>query len=476
MLVRFITAGVLVATVCLSTLTAEVRAFELNSLFSYAGVLQRDVEVPIFGTGADGQQVTVQFNGHTASTVVRDGQWRVNLPPMKAGGPYSLQVRGPRTINVSDIMVGEVWICGGQSNMQWPVYNTDNAVYTIARASNQNLRLFSVERKAAREPQNKFSGTWAAASPSSITSFSAVGYYFGRKLHEHLDVPVGLISANFAGTPAEAWTSSQALQSDVQLAGLVSDPPAVFSQESPSALYNSMIHPLMPYAIRGVIWYQGESNVQRAYQYRTLFPTLISDWRERWGQGDFPFLFVQLAPYSSIIREPSESAWAELRDAQLLTYKTVPNTAIAVITDAGDQRSENPRDKEPVAERLFQAARAVAYGEEVPYVGPIYKSYKIREDKIRLQFDHVDGGLVSRGETLQGFTICGIDRVYYNAQAIIEGDEVVVWNDNIEHPIAVRYGWADYPLVNLWNEAGFPASPFRTDNFPLVTEPKASAQ
>jgi sialate O-acetylesterase len=233
-----------------------------------------------------------------------------------------------------------------------------------------------------------------------------------------------------------------------------------------------MIAPLVPYAIRGAIWYQGESNAGRAYEYRTLFPAMIRNWRDAWGQGDFPFLFVQLAPFMKIVTEPGESAWAELREAQLLTTRTVPNTAQAVITDVGDEDDIHPKQKEPVGKRLALAALALAYGRDVVYSGPDYQRMKVEGDRAVLSFKHVGEGLEARGGPLKGFAIAGTDRKWVNGEAEIQGDRVVVWSPQVKGPVAVRYGWANYPLGNLWNKDGLPASPFRTDDFPLTTEPK----
>jgi sialate O-acetylesterase len=237
-------------------------------------------------------------------------------------------------------------------------------------------------------------------------------------------------------------------------------------------LYNGMIAPLVPYAIRGAIWYQGESNAGRAFQYVRLFPIMIQDWRFAWDEGAFPFLFVQLAPWQKIEKEPQESAWAELREAQLLTALKGPNTGMAVITDVGDEKDIHPRQKEPVGARLALAARAIAYGQKIEFSGPIFDHMTAEGSKAVLTFQHVGGGLVAKGGPLTGFTICGPDKKFVNAQAEIQGDKVVVWSPHVDQPVAVRYGWANYPVVNLWNTDGLPASPFRSDDFPMITQPK----
>jgi sialate O-acetylesterase len=337
---------------------------------------------------------------------------------------------------------------------------------------------------------------------------SGVGYFFARDLQAALKVPVGLIDAAYGGTPAEAWMSPEAVQSRPEFqpildeyAQQVQDSPRAMAQyhaevaawdkaaaeakqagkpapasprpqlpmgpfnwRRPSGLYRGMISPLVPYAMRGVIWYQGERNTPRAKQYRTLFPTLISDWRKLWQQGDFPFLFVQLAPFGAPSQVPRESLWAELREAQLLTSLSVPHTAMAVITDVGDEKDIHPKRKQAVGARLALAARAIAYGEPVAFRGPTYDRMEVRGDRVVLSFSHVGSGLVCRGDKLEGFAICGADGKYVNADAEIVGDHVEVHSPKVPAPIAVRFGWAEYPVVNLWNKDGLPASPFRTDD------------
>jgi sialate O-acetylesterase len=306
-----------------------------------------------------------------------------------------------------------------------------------------------------------------------VPDFSAVAYFFGRDLQSKLGVPVGMIHTSYGGTPAEAWTSRAALEANADLKSLLASPPAgTQAFQRPTGLYNAMIHPLIPYAIKGAIWYQGESNAGRAYQYKTLFPTMIRNWRQDWGQGDFPFLFVQLAPFHKKVSQPGDSQWAELREAQRLTLKQVPATAMAVITDVGDEDDIHPQKKEPVGQRLALAALALAYGKDVEYSGPAYAGMEVRGHEIWLRFDHVDGGLVAMGDALEGFTIAGADQKFHPATAEIRGDKVVVSSPEVSQPVAVRYGWADYPVVNLANRAGLLASPFATDDFPWITAPK----
>ncbi|MHB0999456.1 MAG: sialate O-acetylesterase [Armatimonadota bacterium] len=477
---------VTVAAVIAAPVSASVKP---NPLFSTNAVLQRNIPVPVWGDACDGEKVTVKFNGQKASTTAKGGRWMVKLAPMPAGGPYTMTISGDNSIEIANVMVGEVWICSGQSNMQMQLFLTDNAESAVQTADDPMMRLFTVPVSTAPKPQRDFASKasvfhdydmymlmhgktkeivseWEIASPESAKEFSAVGYYFARELRKHLNVPVGIINASLGATTTESWTNPEAF-ADKSLR-LVDWP----EPNKPGQLYNGMISPLVPYAIRGAIWYQGESNTGTSYDYRKTFPAMINSWRKVWGQGDFPFLFTQIAPWQKIDPEPAESAWAELREAQLLSSKSVPNTAMAVITDSGDQIEIHPKKKEPVGVRLALAARALAYGEKVVYSGPTYRSMTIKGDRIVLEFDNIGSGLMAKGGDLTGFAIAGDDRKFVWAHASIQGGRVVVSSPQVDHPVAVRYGWANYPVVNLYNKESLPASPFRTDAFQLITEPR----
>ncbi len=462
-----------------------------------------------------GEDVTVTIAGRQAQTTAdENGKWAVSLKPLEYGGPFTLRVTGHNSIVVRDVLVGEVWVCSGQSNMQMAVASVNNAKKEIAEADYPSIRLFTVPRRVAARPLSDTTGNWTACSPETVPGFSAVGYFFGRELHKALGVPVGLIHTSWGGTPAEAWTSRPALEAVGELKQLVDDldkriisypkaladyhkahaewekaaqkakaegakvPPEPKAPQDPNAspwrpagLFNGMISPLIPFAIRGAIWYQGESNASRAWQYRTLFPTMIRDWRKHWGQGDFPFLFVQLANFKARKSQPAESAWAELREAQLMTL-ALPNTGMAVIIDIGEANNIHPKNKQDVGKRLAAWALGTTYGKDVVISGPIYDSMTIEGNRIRMRFKHVDGGLVAKGGRLKGFAIAGEDRKFYWAHAKIDGDTVVVRSFRVPKPVAVRYAWADNPECNLYNAAGLPASPFRTDEWPGVTAPK----
>lgn len=611
------------------------------SLFCDHAVLQQGVAVPVWGTAADGEPVTVSIAGQSVMTTARDGRWLVRLAPLAAGGPHTLTVTGSNRVVISDVLIGEVWVCSGQSNMEMrlgpamgvqPIVNWQSAVATAELPS---IRHFGVKRAFSMAPLPQVQGRWAVSSPATVPDFTAVGFFFARALHASRGVPVGLIHSSWGGTPAEAWMSAAALDAQPDFAaaraelalipkdpaaaqaayeqrladwyarndpsqkaatpwsadtvdepdwkdmnlpngwekaglpeydGLVwfrrefdlpaawaghavdlhlgpiddadttwvngeqvgatsgwdtarvyrvpasrlhagrnviavrvldtgggggfwgngellrvacvddptqhplslegswrykpagrlaslTPPPVNFAQMSnaPGVLYNGMIAPLQPYALRGVIWYQGESNATRARQYRTLFPALITDWRQGWGQGDFPFLFVQIAPHNGMV--------PEIREAQLHTLKQSPHTAMAVTVDVGDEEDIHPPHKQPVGERLALAARALAYGEQLEYSGPLCESAEFKAGRVVLRFSHAGGGLVAPGGELQGFTMAGADKVFHPAKAVIVGDTVEVQGDGV----AVRYAWANLAQGNLFNRAGLPASPFRTD-------------
>ena len=503
-------AAVAVAAGLLGLHAAAHAAVKPNGLIGDGMVLQQGIKAPVWGTADDGEEITVTFEDQKHTTTAKDGKWSVDLDPLKAGGPHELTIAGKNTIHVKNVLVGEVWICSGQSNMEMPLVGTADAQKAIAASENPKIRLFVVPHTAAGTSQANVAGEWKECGPKTVGGFSAVAYYFGRDLNKALDVPVGLIETNWGGTVCEAWTSREALdavpdlkyladKSDKGIKGALDDylkvldkyreqvakardegkeppappaPPALAKNPNafPSSLYNGMIAPLIPYAIKGAIWYQGESNAGRAAEYRTLFPTMIKDWRERWHEGDFPFLFVQLAPWNA--GNPEGLPWAELREAQLLTSQKVPNTAEAVITDVGDLQDIHPKQKEPVGARLALAAEALAYGKKVEYSGPVYEGLKVEGNKAILSFTHTGGGLVAKGGPLQGFTIAGDDHKFVKAEAEIRDDHIEVSSKEVGKPVAVRFGWANFPVVNLFNKDGLPATPFRTDDLPLVTGPK----
>ncbi|MGC3966470.1 MAG: sialate O-acetylesterase [Pirellulales bacterium] len=388
-------AGRLAVTyLCLAMAPAVARAeVKLDGLFTRNAVLQQGMPVNVFGTAEDGEQVVVTIQNRQAETTAKDGRWQVTLEPLEAGGPYDLRVGGDTAIVVPEIFVGEVWVCAGQANMQWNVFNSRGRATAMIAPENRQLRFHSVEREAAAEPKLSNETEWLTASAATIANFSAVGYYFGRDIQKQRNMPIGLISCCHYLSNAEAWTDRNSIAADPKLKRIIDDVlPDRKDVLTPGALFDGMVAPLSRYTIRGVIWYQGENNVAHADEYLPLFSTLIADWRRSFGKPELPFLFVQIAPYKPLI-STSESKWAELREAQLRTWKTVPHTAMVVITDYGSTTSQQPDQKEPVGDRLALAARAVAYDESVEYSGPVYKSFKIIKNTIVVEFDHVGGGL-----------------------------------------------------------------------------------
>ncbi|MCG3160050.1 MAG: hypothetical protein JMDDDDMK_01082 [Acidobacteria bacterium] len=488
------------ALVAVSAARADVK---LPALISDGMVLQQGMDAPLWGWAEDGESVTVEFQNQKVTAITKDGKWMVRLKSLKAGGPFTLTVSGKNKIELKDVLVGEVWICGGQSNMAWRLNQTDNAEAEIASAKYPMIRLFTVPRLEVDAPVTDVKAGWKEASPETVATFSAVGYYFGRDLHKARNVPIGLINNAVGGSPAESWTSAGALNGDAEYKQFAAEYPkrmeryeqamAKYREDAekakaenkpaprspgrpwmPSGLYNGMLAPLAPYAIKGAIWYQGESNATRAYQYRRLFPTMIGNWRALWGQGDFPFLFVQLAAFGPNGQKLGESDWAELREAQLMTLSASPKTGMALAIDVGTYDDIHPRNKQPVGARLALAARAVAYGEKIVHSGPVYKSMKIEGDKVSLSFNHTGGGLEARGGELKGFIIAGEDKVWREAKAEIKGKRVIVHSPEVSKPMAVRYGWMKFPTCNLYNKEGLPATPFRTDDWPGVTQSKVT--
>lgn len=442
-------------------------------------VLQRGQPAPIWGWADQGEEVTVAAAGQILTTKAdAGGRWRVVLAKLDAGRPLEMTVKGSsgNTVTIKDILVGEVWVCSGQSNMQMDVNSCKDAKRAIAAATYPNIRLFTVGREKAATPKTDCAGQWVECSPATVPGFSAAAYFFGRQLHLELKMPVGLIHTSWGGTPAQFWTSRKALESNPALKPL--------AEGESSCLYNGMIAPLIPYAIRGAIWYQGEANVGRAYQYRTLFPAMIANWRADWGQGDFPFGFVQIAPFGGYSDDWSlnPAACAELWEAQTMTLKSAPNTGMAVTVDIADVEKIHPKNKDysgihptnkqDVGRRLALWALAKVYGRDLVYSGPIYKAMTVEGNRIRLEFDHVGSGLIaSDGKRLSHFTVAGADRKFVPAVAAIDGNTLVVGSDQISQPVAVRFAWRDDATPNFANKDGLPASPFRTDTWRGVTKP-----
>jgi sialate O-acetylesterase len=489
----------------------SIAALQPNSLFSDHAVLQRGTLIPVWGTADAGEKVTVQFDGEARSAVTgQGGKWSVTLAPLEAGGPFAMTISGSSsTLEIHDVYVGEVWVCSGQSNMERqlgprpPQPLIDNWEQEASTADFPQIHEYFVPEKLSKGTSEDSWGHWEPCTPQTAPKFSAVSFFFARALYEDIKVPIGLLFTAWGGTTAESWTSEEALKADAGLADIVTAHerytagyPAVLDQyrkqtaalldkykanaaaalaagspspapfhaprapvapetNMPGRLYNAMVAPLIHFPIRGVIWYQGESNGGRGVQYRVLFPALIADWRARWREGDFPFLFVQIAPY--------RAADPAIREAQLLTALHTPETAMTVTADIGDPANIHPPHKRPVGERLALAARALAYGEKIEYSGPLFASATPAGGKIAVTFTHA-GGLTAKGGPAAGFQIAGPDQKFVPAAAEISGSTVLVSSAAVANPQSVRYGWSQVPDGNLFNAAGLPASPFRTDS------------
>ena len=432
----------------------------------------------------------------------RLGHWSVYLPPQAAGGPFQVKVSGSNNIALDDVMIGDVWFASGQSNMEMPLQGfpgnavVNNAAEEIRTANHPNIRLLLLPRTAVDFPLHDSDSSWTVCTPETAANFSAVAYFFGRHIAEEEHVPVGLIDSTWGGTPAEAWMSLNGLSSDAglmpvfaaraEMVDAQADMPAQLRSEkredtaaeaakqhppkhvwhpdpaswAPAWLYNGMIAPAVDFAIKGVIWYQGESNsgALRAPMYEKVFPALIADWRMHWREGNFPFLFVQISSFESDTTE----FWPIIREAQRRTL-SLANTAMIVTIDIGNPDNVHPANKQDVGARLALAARALAYGETVEYSGPLFRETSVEEGGVRVWFDHANSGLIAKGGPLQGFEIAGDDHHFTPANARIDGHSVLVSSGQVSAPKYVRYGWANAPVVNLFNGAGLPASPFTSE-------------
>ena len=480
----------------------------LASPFQDHAVLQRDKPLPVWGRAAPGEKVTVEFLGQkVGTTTCADGRWIVYLEPVPAvAAPTTLTVTGQNTVTLQDILVGEVWLASGQSNMEWSVERSNDAAAEIAAADFPQIREFNATNTVADQPADTVAGDWQVCSPARAGRLSAVAYYFARDLHRKLGVPVGILNATWGGTPVESWTDLVTLkattawpaidarwqkavaehpervanypaeraawQEAAEKAKATKTPITVPWPRSPagpgtpyaiSGLYNAMIAPLQPYALRGAIWYQGESNWQRADEYGEVFSAMIRAWRAQWNQGDFPFYFVQLANF--IVKDdPSGRGWAQLREAQTKAL-ALPNTGMAVTIDIGDANDIHPRNKQEVGRRLALLAKAKIYDIPVDWSGPVFVGATREGAALRVKFTRVDDSLTAGGKPLQAFEVAGPDRKFYPATARIERGTVVVSAPEVPEPAAVRYAWSNNPDANLFTGTGLPAEPFRSDDW-----------
>jgi len=476
MMTKLVLGGAMAACAVMVACCAAVAMVKPNALFSDNAVLQQGCAVPVWGTASDGEKVTVSLGKQVVSTIAVGGRWMVRLNPLKAGGPFTMTITGDNTVDVRNVMVGEVWIASGQSNMEWPLAMSTGGPEGAAASKDPMLRLLTVPDNPCPKPIGEVDVSWQECSPETSPSFSGIAYFFARNLRRSLKVPVGIIDASHGGTRIETWIPSRAVEDASELrrqARMFLPNEELVVQNRPSVNYNGMIAPLIPYAFKGALWYQGETNANLgvAFTYRGLLTTMIRTWRDDWGQGDFPFLVVQLPAAYKPSDEPKESAWAELREAQSLAVGDCARAAMVVCVEYGAE-DLHPRDKEPFGARLELTAEAVGYGRRVAHQGPTYRSMRVAGDSIALSFENTSGGLTARGGEPSGFTIAGADHKFFNARAEIRGRSVLVRSDRVPRPVAVRYGWADWPAGNLVNGVGFPAAPFRTDGFRLLTQPK----
>jgi sialate O-acetylesterase len=450
----------LLSVIALSLTLAPARAdVALPGVLGSHMVLQRDKPITVWGWADPGEEVTVTFAGQEAkATANKQGDWRVRLPKMEANAKgQKLTVKGKNTVELDDVLVGEVWVGSGQSNMEWPMTVTQNAKERISAANHPTIRLYHIHKLQASSPLRdvpvlNVRSSWKACTPETVPNFSAVLYYFGARLQKDLDVPIGLINSSWGGSPIEQW-----------IPGSRTPEPWMPAPKTPTSLmYNGMIAPIAPLAIRGVTWYQGESNVGQGLGYLVKKKALIEGWRKFWGK-EMPFYFVQIAPFDGYGKTPLANLW----EAQVATLK-IPHTGMAVTTDLVDNIKDiHPQNKLDVGNRLALWALAKTYGKkDLVYSGPLYKSMKVEGDKERLSFAHVGGGLKSRDDKpLSGFEVAGEDGKFVPAEATIDGETVVVSSKDVSSPAQVRFGWSNVANPNLMNKEGLPASPFQTKDW-----------
>ncbi|HPN84361.1 MAG TPA: sialate O-acetylesterase, partial [Victivallales bacterium] len=483
----------------------------LPAIFSDHMVLQAETSVPVWGWAEPGEQVTVSIGDQSkAATADADGKWMIKLDKLKSDQATSLTVKGKNTITINDVLTGEVWFCSGQSNMAMKVKKSKDFELEKEAANYPKIRMFEESSNPNPSIQEKCNGSWKVCSPDTVDKFSATAYFFGRELFRKINQPIGLINSSVGGTPIEAWTSLEAQKDVPELKPLFetwekrisewdqekanaayeeklakykealakegkpekkSDRPKkpespVTSGSRPANLFNSKIAPLIPYSIKGAIWYQGEANAKNLEViYDLTLPLMIKDWRTRWNQGDFPFAWVQLPGYKKVQEKPvEEGPWPNIRECMLKAL-SVPNTGMAITIDVGEAEDIHPKNKQEVGKRLAMWALAKVYGQNCAFSGPLPAGHEIKGSEIVCSFKHTDGGLVSKDGELKGFAIAGADKIWYKANARIDGDKVVVSSPEVKEPKAVRYAWANNPVCNLFNGAGIPASPFRTDDW-----------
>jgi|TARA_B110000037_G_scaffold38853_1_gene47853 sialate O-acetylesterase len=453
---------------------------QMGPLFSDDMILQRESQVPIWGLASPNEKVTIlsSWNNRTASTKAdNQGNWIVKIETPLAGGPYEINISsGDSVLNYSNVLIGEVWIASGQSNMQMALYGGGKepvfgSIDMIAQANNSNIRLFTVRHRSSETPKKDLNGKWLVSSPSNVSGFSAVAYSFANYLNKVLDIPIGIIHSSWGGSPAEAWTDQKTLNNIFEKSEIRNRHKDKAIHHNPSGLFNAMINPLIPFKIRGAIWYQGESNVGRANNYTKLMNNMIDGWRSQWNQGSFPFYFVQIAP-NGAGGNTNKTSQAFLREAQLMTMLQTENTGMVVTLDIGSEYTVHPPEKILVGKRLAYWALVKDYKlGGISFSGPVYKSLDIKGHKVIVNFDYAQNGITSYNKPIVGFEIAGSNKVFYKANAkVIRGyglnrSKLEVSSDSVKNPEAVRYGWKNYLIGNLYNSQGLPASSFRSDNW-----------
>ncbi len=461
--------------ICAFSASAKVK---MPALFSDNAVLQQQTEVPVWGWANARAKVTVtpSWDGKTYEAKAdKNGKWQVKIATPKAGGPYELKISDGEELTVDGILIGEVWLCAGQSNMEMPMKGfpgqpVEGSNMDIVKSKNSNIHVISVARASKTEPQDDFKGEWKAASPEVIVNFSATGYYFGRLMQEMLDVPVGLIDVSFGGSCIQAWMSPKTAVAfeDKQVPAPGDSIPVV--NRTPTVLFNGMLNPVIGYGIKGAIWYQGETNYIEPDRYEELFPTAVAEWRQLWGQGDFPFYYAQIAPFDYSVFTPTEfhekynSAY--LRDAQRKSLNKIPNSAMAVLMDVGEETNIHPRMKKEGGERLALLALTETYG----FTGfaaqsPSFKAFEVKGSQMVVSFDNADMGLTTFGKEVSGFEIAGENKVFYPAEVFLRSKSVVLSSPRVEKPVAVRYAFKDFTTGCLFGTNGLPVSSFRSDDW-----------
>lgn len=444
--------------------TALSAKVSLPALFTDHMVLQQKSEVAVWGWAAPLEKVIVigSWNNKPVEAVADSyANWKVSLQTPAAGGPYTVTILGSNTIVLQDVLIGEVWLCSGQSNMEWSAKaGIDNATQEVLNANFPNIRFFDVANRSANVPQLDVSGTWTSCTPETMSEFSAIGYFFGRELYQNLNVPIGLINSSWGGTPAETWVNAEVIANDKALAAAATKIEQLpWCPEKPGQTYNAMIAPLIPYAIAGVLWYQGETNVRNYEVYEHLLSTLIQNWRNEW-QRDLPFYYVQIAPY----KYGDDDKGVQVREAQRKVL-AVPNTGMVVVSDIGNIDDIHPRNKLDVGKRLANWALSKTCGKEgITVSGPLYRDLKKEGNKIRLSFDYADSGLTCKGGDCTHFELAGSNGKFVPATAVIDGKTILVSAEGIKDPTAVRFGWSNTAEPNLFNTEGLPASSFQAGN------------